>query len=1489
MTPQIRVFLLDFWGQLQENIWIRQPPWGAVSTWKPSIMAVPLEQFVKQLEDSGILAGDTLQEFLPPKSDPKNAEELARELVRKNKLTKFQAEEVYRGKGKSLVLGNYVLMEKIGAGGMGQVFKARHLRMDRLVAVKLLPASMTKDPAAIARFEREVKAAARLRHSNIVAADDADQAKGHHFLVMELVEGSDLSALVKKHGALSIEKGVNYVLQAAKGLEFAHSEGVVHRDIKPANLLLDKKGTVKILDMGLARLESVGDAAGQAELTNTGTVMGTVDFMAPEQALNTKAADARADIYSLGCSLYYMLTGKATYDGDTLMAKLLAHRDQPIPSIRASRPEVPEAVESVFCKMVAKKIEDRYQTMTELIADLESLKKGHSESINTPSSFGSSIDTGLTNFLKDISLAEPPVVRRKKGKRVQGSFWKDNKKNLLIGGGILGGLILLAGIVISLRTKDGTLVVNVNESDADVQVLNEEGKVEITRKSDKGPITISVVPGKHQLKVQKDGFELFTDNFEIKSAGKESISAKLVALKKTAMIVENQPANQPGNRLATKAPPNDAAVLNGHSYKFFPDVLTWHQAKDRCEEMGGHLAVIETDEENNFLAAFAEKSIPKRHDLDGVWVGATDEHKEGEWKWTNGNPLAFTKWGPGQPNNKQNEEHYLMLFLQTHEWSDQPDRSVQHTVYFVCEWDSTPGQSWDSPDFRKWMTEVQAMPAEKQVEAVSKKLVELNPGFDGKLTDPEGKTSFIEDGRVARLRFTTDHVTNISPVRAFTRLYSLDCTGSGSENGRLSDLSPLKGMGLGSLSVSRTNVSDLSALKGMDLSFFSCDSTLVSDISPLSGMPLAIVNFHHTKVADLSPLSGSRESLKSLVFSETPVSDVSPLEGMKLIQLAFTPKNITKGMDVIRNIKSIESLGTRGWSEFTAEEFWKKYDAGDFGKPTAPDKPIADFNSPAFQQWVKDVQALPAEKQVEAVSKKLVELNPGFDGKLTGIGNTANPKIENGVVTEIKLASDSLTDLSPLRALTGLRYLECSGSVAKKSRIADLSPLQGLPLKALYCSDSDVSDLSPIRGMKLEALACARTAVGDLSPLIGMPLGFVHISGTNVTDLSPLRAMPLYFLACDNSKVTTLESLQGIKLTHLNCTGTKVADLSPLREMKLVEFYCSETKVTNLSPLKGMLLERFECWNSTVSDLTPLKGMPLKHLKCQDSAVFDLTPLQGMNLAELYLTPRNVTKGINAIRQMKSLQTIGIDNRANFQFPPDEFWKKFDAGEFGKPVAFNTPAFQQWVKDVQAMPAEKQVEAVSKKLVELNPGFDGKLANNFGVDSPVITNGMVTMMSFTTDHVMDVSSVRALAGLDFLSCRGSSLERGKLRDLSPLKGMTMSFFDCSYNPRLSDLSPLKGMPMAFLTFNHTPISDLSPLKGMPLEDLNVSVTNVSDLSPLEGMNLKIFVFTPNAVTKGVDVVRQMKNLKTIGTGHDQTLPAEEFWKKYDAGEFAKPQ
>ena len=337
-------------------------------------MAISLDQFTQQLADSGLMSREEIASFvagLPAGSKPLDGEQLARQLVRQKKLTAYQAKEIYAGRGKSLVLGNYVILDKLGHGGMGLVFKAEHRRMERMVALKVLSPKVVRTPEALRRFQREVKAAARLTHPNIVIAYDADEADGTHFLVMEYVDGSDLSTLVKQQGPLPLDQALDCILQAARGLQYAHEHGVVHRDIKPANLLLDRHGTVKILDMGLARLDSAG--AEQDELTGTGQIMGTVDYMAPEQALDAKHADGRADIYSLGATLWYLLTGRPLYAGETTVEKLWPtrpNRSRPWQRPPGSAPAAGGRVPPHGRQAPG----DRYQTMAEVIADLEPLR-----------------------------------------------------------------------------------------------------------------------------------------------------------------------------------------------------------------------------------------------------------------------------------------------------------------------------------------------------------------------------------------------------------------------------------------------------------------------------------------------------------------------------------------------------------------------------------------------------------------------------------------------------------------------------------------------------------------------------------------------------------------------------------------------------------------------------------------------------------------------------------------------------------------------------------------------------------------------------------------------------------------------------------------------------------------------------------------------------------------------------------------------------------
>jgi serine/threonine protein kinase len=275
------------------------------------------------------------------------------------------------GPGEGTVLGNYVLMEPIGGGGMGRVFKARHRLMKRLVAVKVLSPDLFRSAGARARFRREVEAAARLTHPHIVAAYDAGEEAGRDFLVMEYVEGHNLSDMVKREGPLPVGRALDYITQAARGLAYAHAAGVVHRDVKPANLLVDASGALKVLDMGLARVPLSDEVGGDPSLTSTGVVMGTAAFMAPEQAADTRRADERSDIYSLGCCLYFLVAGRPPYDGQTPMDILFAHREQPIPSLSRAAPSCPAALDALFRSMVAKAREDRPASMAAVLAELD--------------------------------------------------------------------------------------------------------------------------------------------------------------------------------------------------------------------------------------------------------------------------------------------------------------------------------------------------------------------------------------------------------------------------------------------------------------------------------------------------------------------------------------------------------------------------------------------------------------------------------------------------------------------------------------------------------------------------------------------------------------------------------------------------------------------------------------------------------------------------------------------------------------------------------------------------------------------------------------------------------------------------------------------------------------------------------------------------------------------------------------------------------------
>jgi len=363
--------------------------------------AESVAEFADAVRKLGLLDLAHVNEFELVVSIHDDVRAAAKETIQRGLLTMWQAQTVLKGRGQDLVFGSYVLVEQLGAGGMGRVYKARHRMMGRVVALKVIRRERLQNPQSIKRFEREIQAAAQLSHPNVVLAYDADQAGDDYFFAMEFVEGVDLGRLVKDRGPLPVREACDYIRQAALGLQHAHERGMVHRDLKPSNLFLTisrgeavraalsgvlsakalepptigekMPAVVKILDLGLALLHETGTGEALSRITHEGIVIGTPDFLAPEQARNASTVDIRADLYSLGCTFYYLLSGQVPYPDGTPTEKLVRHAVDPVPNIHLARPETPAEVAAVVGKLMSKLPADRYQTPAAVAAALETL------------------------------------------------------------------------------------------------------------------------------------------------------------------------------------------------------------------------------------------------------------------------------------------------------------------------------------------------------------------------------------------------------------------------------------------------------------------------------------------------------------------------------------------------------------------------------------------------------------------------------------------------------------------------------------------------------------------------------------------------------------------------------------------------------------------------------------------------------------------------------------------------------------------------------------------------------------------------------------------------------------------------------------------------------------------------------------------------------------------------------------------------------------
>lgn len=340
------------------------------------------EDLIEALRASGLFAPEPFAAIVRELAPIEGLAPALKQLVDRDHLTVYQLRKVLHGKSADLFLGPFLITDKLGEGGMGRVYRARDSRLRREVALKVVRPSLLSNPVVRARYRREVEAARSLGHPNIVRVEDAGEVGGKVYLAMEFVDGVDLARLVEEHRPLEVAEACEYARQVALGLSHAHAAGFVHRDVKPSNVVVagerhvpqaTEPAVVKLLDMGLIRGAGLDD--GGTDLTRAGTVVGTADYMSPEQARDPRAVDHRADLYSLGCTLYFLLAGQPPFPTGTTIEKIISHQIDPPTPVQALRPEVPATVAALVSGLMAKRAADRIQSAEEAAVRLAPLAR----------------------------------------------------------------------------------------------------------------------------------------------------------------------------------------------------------------------------------------------------------------------------------------------------------------------------------------------------------------------------------------------------------------------------------------------------------------------------------------------------------------------------------------------------------------------------------------------------------------------------------------------------------------------------------------------------------------------------------------------------------------------------------------------------------------------------------------------------------------------------------------------------------------------------------------------------------------------------------------------------------------------------------------------------------------------------------------------------------------------------------------------------------
>lgn len=1454
---------------------------------------------------------------------------LARELVQRGWLTVFQVNELFCGRGDGLLLGSYVLLEKLGEGGMGTVYKARNWKLDRIVALKLIKKERLANPNVVKRFYREIRSVAHLNHLHIVRAFDADEVAGTHFFVMEFVEGIDLARLVKLQGPLPVAQACEYVRQAALGLQHAFERGLVHRDIKPHNLLVTgvrSQGSaasgaslapdscpltpvVKILDMGLALAETAMDESMSSTMTQEGMMMGTPDYVAPEQIMDSHRVDIRADLYSLGCTLYYLLAGRPPFKGSSLGEKLVKHQTHEPEPIERHRPDVPEAVAQIVHKLLAKRPEERMQTPAELAQSLAGALADVAPPALAVGPLGqgesrTEIQEGAAWVPELPSLdGTMPAVKEFRQRQAQASR-NQRRMWLLIGAGFWGVVFLaLGGYWLVSREKPKGEPVDFGGNKPRPVVKEKEKEKEREKKvaalTTAGPVTdewikaVQALPAEGQVKAVfaklKELNEGFDDqhghnNHKVKDGKVVMLSmlfqhvtdiAPVRALKDLEDLTVGLNETSPEIvSLADLGPlkglPLKRLALHGNRVDDLSPL-----AEMRLESLnlsGTRVKDLSPLKKMSSLTALSLDCTPvtdlaslEHLKLASLWLrntGVKDLRPLAAMPLSTldlwgtdvadlaGLPLGPWRLGLTLAGSRVEDLAPLAksksgLSVSLH---GVPYRSLE-PLHDVAELHmSMAYEAKLAPTLKRFtgLTVINGMKA-----AHFWKLVDADPEQDKWLARVAGLP--VEE-QIAQVRKRMNELNPGIKAKADFKQKDgavVEARFSGSDPNLvdLRFLQPFKHLQVFDVDYA-PGLRSLEPLRGMPVQSLSLSVHALDDLSPLAGMPLRdLVLSSLGGVGDPSSLKAVK-TLRRLDMAYLPWR-LAPLLDLPLTQLSLI-RSSARDFHLLKSMKSLEELRI-AYDDFRHRDTLKAMTW------------LKKINGKAPEEFWKEI----AEQQAEFVRRELKRLNPGFD--------KATAKIEKGAVIglEVNFATSSkATDLSAVSTLTDLaRISVILAHTASGERSLSLEPLRGLPLAVVGVTGFVPENLVALQGKTLEELGFGYSSFKDLSILKGVTARTFSINVCpELTDLSPLRGMSFDSLECNITGIKDLSPLRDVKVKELMVNQCPVEDLAPLRDLPLTRLILGTGLVKDLTPLSGMkALRTLAVDEPRVKDLQPLEGLALESLHLYKTVPADLGPLKKSPLKHITLKFEPFRGDADVLRAIPTLETINGQKAKQFLA---------DAG---------MASLQKWCDSVASLPAKGRLDAITARLKKENPEWTGSIGEIDDRKLRLEVTGLtelsalrgapdlttlrlecrqpgpgtrltnlwpladMTLQELVVEHipVTDLTPVGRIQSLQKLTLHAP------VADLSPLQGLKSLRSLALYFSAVSDLAPLRGLPLEQLVLTSSKdVRVLDPLAGMPLKALHLDGTNVRDLTPLQGMVLKLLV-AHGAQVKDYSVLRGM--------------------------------